>query len=123
MKTTNTFQRLLTVLLAAAAMSLAACGGGGDSAGSTESVLPAGAVATAGDGVNLAEYNAITCGMPRDEVRRIIADAPTVAETDAVMMYSLGGGLIVGFYFSNGSLNQKDIGNGKAAGLVDNLRC
>lgn len=118
----KTTRGLLSAMVVAAALGLVACGGG-DSAGSTESVLPKGVAFTPGDGVNLGEYNAITCGMPRDEVRRIIADAPTLADSEIVMMYSLSGGLNASFNFANGVLKQKGIGNGKAAGQVDDVRC
>jgi hypothetical protein len=80
MNQTKTAKRLLTVLIAAAAMSLAACGGG--DSGSPASLLPAGAVGTKGDNVNLSEYEAITGGMNMDQVKAIVGDAPNVVGTE-----------------------------------------
>lgn len=80
MNHTKTAKYLLTILVAAAALSLAACGGG-DSGGNA---LPAGKVGTVGDGVNAAEFEAVQCGMNKDQVTAIIGDAPTVIGGDVV---------------------------------------
>jgi hypothetical protein len=89
MKTMNTFKRLLTVLLAAAAMSLAACGGG-DGGSATTGDLPAGKVGTVGDGVNAAEFEAIQCGMNKDQVMAIVGDGPTNILGDVVLNWNFG---------------------------------
>jgi hypothetical protein len=60
------------ILSTAAIFALAACGGGDDS-----KALAAGKVGTLGDGVNQAEYDALQCGMNRDQVAAIVADQPT----------------------------------------------
>ena len=87
MKNTNTIKRLLTVLLAAAAMSLAACGGG-DGGSATTGELPSGKVGTVGDGLNAAEFEAIQCGMNKDQVMAIVGDAPTIIAQEVGWIYS-----------------------------------
>ena len=71
----------------AAALGLVACGGG-DSSGSTESILPKGAVGTAGDGINLSEYEAVACGMSREQVQAIIGDSPTTVVSENLWSYT-----------------------------------
>jgi hypothetical protein len=56
------------------ALALTACGGG-TSSSSTTGDLPAGKVGTAGDGINAAEFEAIQCGMNKDQVMGIVGDA------------------------------------------------
>ena len=82
MNQTKTAKRLLTILIAAAAMSLVACGGGGDN-----DSLPAGKVGTVGDGMNAAEFEAIQCGMNKDQVMAIVGDAPTIIAQDTGWIY------------------------------------
>lgn len=76
----KTTRSILSAVIVAAALGLVACGGGDDKK-DVASVLPAGAVATVGDGVNLAEYNAIQCGMTRAQVETIVGDAATTSVT------------------------------------------
>ena len=83
MNQTKTAKRLLTVLIAAAALSLAACGGG-DSGSATTGDLPSGKVGTVGDGMNAAEFEAIQCGMNKDQVMAIVGDGPTVTAGDVL---------------------------------------
>lgn len=72
-KLTTTTRRFLTALAAGLVLTLAACGSGssvGDS-------LAGGVVGTQGDGVNSAEYAAITKGMNKDQIIALVADQPT----------------------------------------------
>ena len=69
----NTTRRLLTALAVCAALTLAACGSG-SSAGDS---LAGGAVGTHGDGVNSAEYDAITKGMNKEQIIALVGDQPT----------------------------------------------
>lgn len=89
MNQTKTAKRLLTVLIAAAALSLAACGGG-DSGSATTGDLPSGKVGTVGDGVNAAEFEAIQCGMNKDQVTAIVGDGPTSTLGELVWNYAIG---------------------------------
>jgi hypothetical protein len=75
MKQTKIAKRLLTTVLAAAVMSLAACGGGGSE--NASDILPAGKVGTIGDGINQAEFDAVQCGMNRDQILAIVGDQPS----------------------------------------------
>lgn len=86
MNQTKTAKRLLTVLIAAAAMSIAACGGG-DSGSATAGDLPSGKVGTVGDGINAAEFEAIQCGMNKDQVTAIVGDSPTIVAQDIGWIY------------------------------------
>jgi hypothetical protein len=113
----KTTRSILIAVIVAAALGLVACGGG-DSGGSPASLLPAGVVATNGDGVNLTEYNAISCGMPKDEVRRIVADAP--ADERGYLYYSMGE-VSATFYFENDLVKSKQINRGKT--LIDSVKC
>lgn len=74
----KTTRGLLSAVIVAAALGLVACGGGASS-DSPQSLLGTGAVGTVGDGVNLAEYNAIQCGMTQAQVETIVGDAPTTS--------------------------------------------
>lgn len=110
MKTTNTFQRLLTVLFAAAAMSLAACGGG-DSGSATTGDLPSGKVGTVGDGMNAAEFEAIQCGMNKDQVMAIVGDGPTADLGGLVWNYINGSnGSQIAFTNADGVVKIKNTG-------------
>lgn len=120
MNQTKTAKRLLTILIAAAAVSLAGCGGGGDG-NSTEAVLPAGKVGTAGDGVNANEYNALQCGMSKDQVQAIIGDMPTSLSTDNTIWFYKYSAYSVSIWFPSGVLASKN--NYKGAASVDSTRC
>jgi outer membrane protein assembly factor BamE (lipoprotein component of BamABCDE complex) len=87
MNQTKTAKRLLTILIAAAAMSLTACGGGSDS-NDIGSVLPKGTVRTTGDGINQSEYDAVVCGMSREQVQAIIGDTPTAVVSENLWSYT-----------------------------------
>ncbi len=115
MKNTKTFQRLLTVLFAAAAMSLTACGGG-DGGSATSGDLPSGKVGTVGDGMNAAEFEAIQCGMNKDQVMAIVGDGPTADLNGVVWNYIYGSnGSQIGFTNSTGVVKGKNTGpTGKA---------
>lgn len=113
----KTTRGILSAVIMSAALGLVACGGG-DSGGSPASMLPAGAVATNGDGVNLAEYNAISCGMPKVEVRRIVADAP--ADERGYLFYSMGE-VTATIHFNGDFVKSKQIN--KAKTLIDNVIC
>lgn len=121
MNQTKTAKRLLTVLIAAAAVSLAACGGG-DSGGATSGDLPAGKVGTVGDGVNAAEFEAIKCGMNKDQVNAIVGDAPTEIVSDLIFTYTTAN-TFTSLLFSagNGVLTYKQTGlPGKPASVKVN---
>lgn len=120
MNQTKTTKRLLTVLIAAAAVSLAACGGGGGG-DSTDSVLPAGKVGTVGDGVNASEYNALQCGMTKDQVQAIIGDLQTSISTDNAIWFYKFPTYSVSVWFPSGVLASKN--NYKGAASVDSTRC
>lgn len=76
-KTTKT---ILATAITALALSLTACGGGSSDSGG----LPSGVVGTKGDGVNQAEYDAVQCGMNKEQVTAIVGDAPTIISADIV---------------------------------------
>jgi hypothetical protein len=103
-KTTRGF---LSAVIVAAALGLVACGGG-DSGPS--SLLSSGAVGTKGDYVNLAEYEAIKGGMTMDQVKAIVADAPT-GTGSAYLGWSFGG-VDVGVIFENGGVKRKVMATG-----------
>lgn len=110
MKTMNTFKRLLSVLFAAAAMSLAACGGG-DSGSATSGDLPSGKVGTVGDGMNAAEFEAIQCGMNKDQVTAIVGDGPSIIAQDIGWLYKSPTNLSdVIFTSSSGVVKSKSTG-------------
>lgn len=108
MKTMNTFKRLLTVLFSAAAMSLAACGGG-DSGSETAGDLPSGKVGTVGDGMNAAEFEAIQCGMNKDQVLAIVGDSPTEYNGDSIWLYKTPA-LFTSLLFNGNALGYKGTG-------------
>ena len=117
MNQTKTAKRLLTILIAAAAMSLAACGGGGSG-----DSLPEGKVGTVGDGVNAAEFEAIKCGMNKDQVNAIVGDAPTEIVSDLIFTYTTAN-TFTSLLFSagNGVLTYKQTGlPGKPASVKVN---
>lgn len=119
MKQIKTAKRLLILLFAAASLSLVACGGGdGDS---TESLLPAGKVGTVGDGVNASEYNALQCGMNKDQVQAIIGDLPTSISTDNAIWFYKYPTNSVSVWFPSGVLASKN--NYKGSASVDSTRC
>ena len=75
-------KHILPILLAVVAVvALFGCGGGGSSSDAPVvadiGLLPDGKVGTAGDLVNKAEYEAITCGMTKEQVMAIVVDQPT----------------------------------------------
>ena len=119
MKQTKTAKRLLTILIAAAALALTACGGG--SSDTTEGVLPAGKVGTVGDGVNAEEYNALQCGMTKDQVQAIIGDLQTSISTDNAIWFYKYPTYSVSVWFPSGVLASKN--NYKGAASVDSTRC
>jgi hypothetical protein len=74
----NVTNQLLITLAAVAALQ----GCGGSSGSDTPDVadinlLPDGKVGTVGDLVNKAEYEAISCGMTKEQVMAIVVDQPT----------------------------------------------
>lgn len=102
-------QFISEILIAlASAGALTACGGGGDatetSVPASVSLLPDGKVGTAGDLVNKAEYEAITCGMTKEQVMAVVVDQPTSVSGD--MTFNKGalvwnnGKIVVGIIFS-----------------------
>jgi outer membrane protein assembly factor BamE (lipoprotein component of BamABCDE complex) len=78
---------LLATLLCA--LALTACGGG-DSSSPTSGDLPSGKVSTVGDGINATEFEAIQCGMNKDQVTAIVGDAPTSTLGELVWNYAVG---------------------------------
>ena len=109
MNQTNTTKRLLTILIAAAAMSLAACGGG-DSGSATSGDLPSGKVGTVGDGMNAAEFEAIQCGMNKDQVMAIVGDGPTSTLGELVWNYAIGSNYSQVAFTAAGNVNGKGTG-------------
>jgi outer membrane protein assembly factor BamE (lipoprotein component of BamABCDE complex) len=79
----KTTRSILIAVIVAAALGLVACGGG-DSSSATSGDLPSGKVSTTGDGVNAAEFEAIQCGMNKDQVMTIVGDGPTVTAGDVL---------------------------------------
>ena len=115
MNQTKTAKRLLTILFAVAAMSLAACGGG-DSGSATSGDLPSGKVGTVGDGMNAAEFEALQCGMNKDQVMAIVGDEPTADLGGLVWNYINGSnGSQIAFTNADGVVKGKNTGpTGKA---------
>lgn len=110
MNQTKTAKRLLTILIAAAGLSLSACGGG-DSGSATSGDLPSGKVGTVGDGMNAAEFEAIQCGMNKDQVMAIVGDAPSIIAQDIGWIYSYPTTFSdVIFTSSNGVVKSKSTG-------------
>lgn len=118
MNQTKTTKRLLTILIAAAAMSLAACGGG-DSGSATTGDLPSGKVGTVGDGLNAAEFEAIQCGMNKDQVTAIVGDGPTSMLGELVWNYAIGSNYSQVAFTAAGNVNGKGTG---PAGKPSNVR-
>lgn len=81
MKTTLKIPSILATITLTAAFALTGCGGGDDKRNDTvpQGFLPGGnnPVGTCGDGVNLAEYNAINSTMNREQIIAITCDQPT----------------------------------------------
>lgn len=122
MNQTKTAKRLLTILIAAAAMSMAACGGGTSSSATTGD-LPSGKVGTVGDGMNAAEFEAIQCGMNKDQVTAIVGDAPTAITFENVNWdYTFSGQLSqILFTSSTGVVKSKNTGpQGKPRTVIVN---
>jgi hypothetical protein len=91
-----------TALLAA--LALTACGGG-DSGGDA---LPAGKVGTVGDGVNAAEFEAIQCGMNKDQVFAIVGDAPSQSYNNGEGFgWTLTDPYVVVYFKNTGVLREK----------------
>lgn len=107
MNQTKTIKSLLTIMIAASALSLTACGGG-DGGGS--SPLPAGKVGTVGDGINASEFDAIQCGMNKDQVQAIVGDLPTSISGDKTgWNYQYPGtGYSASLWFPGGALKAKN---------------
>jgi outer membrane protein assembly factor BamE (lipoprotein component of BamABCDE complex) len=116
----NATPRFLTALAVASALALAACGGGGDN-DTTENVLPAGKVGTVGDGVNASEYNAIQCGMNKDQVQAIVGDLQTSISTDNAIWFYKYPTYSVSVWFPAGVVASKN--NYKGAASVDSTKC
>lgn len=110
-----------TTLLAAliCALALTACGGG-DSSSPTSGDLPSGKVGTVGDGMNAAEFEAIQCGMNKDQVMTIVGDAPTTILGDSIWSYTYAGnnsGVL--FTGANGVVKGKSTGpDGKPSKVI-----
>ena len=101
-----------TTFLAALVCTLAltACGGG-DSSSPTSGDLPSGKVGTVGDGMNASEFEAIQCGMNKDQVTAIVGDAPTIIAQDIGWIYktsTLFSEIV--FTSPNGVVKYKDTG-------------
>ena len=109
MNQTKTAKRLLTVLIAAAALSLTGCGGG-DSGSATTGELPSGKVGTVGDGLNAAEFEAIQCGMNKDQVSAIVGDGPTSTLGELVWNYAIGSNYSQIAFTAGGNVNGKGTG-------------
>lgn len=111
--------RYLTIAITGLALTVTACGGG--STGSpTAGDLPAGKVGTVGDGMNATEFEAIQCGMNKDQVTSIVGDAPTSNLGDLIWSYTYGdnnSGIL--FTNANGVVKGKDTGsNGKPSKVI-----
>lgn len=112
-------KRASNALIVAAVVLLSACGGG-DSGSPTAGDLSAGKVGTVGDGMNAAEFEAIQCGMNKDQVTAIVGDAPTSNLGDVIWSYTYGGnnsGIL--FTSSNGVVKGKNTGpDGKPSKVI-----
>jgi hypothetical protein len=116
----NTTRRFLTAFAVASAMALTACGGGSNDSNSPEALLGGGAIGTAGDGINLNEWNAIQCGMTQSQIEKIIGDAPVVSAPNVVTAYTFGS-IGAQFDVNGGTLKQKSLSkDGKS---VQNVKC
>lgn len=99
---TNT---LLAALLCA--LALTACGGG-DSSSPTSGDLPSGKVGTVGDGINAAEFEAIQCGMNKDQVMAIVGDGPTANAGDVLWNWNTASNITqVAFTSATGGVKYK----------------
>ena len=83
----KTIRSVLSAVTVATAWGLVACGGGGDS-NDVGNVLPKGTVGTSGDGINQSEYEAVSCGMSREQVQAIIGDSPTTVVSENLWSYT-----------------------------------
>jgi outer membrane protein assembly factor BamE (lipoprotein component of BamABCDE complex) len=119
MNQSKSVKRAFNALITAAVVSLSACGGG-DSGSPTAGDLPAGKIGTVGDGVNAAEFEAIQCGMNKDQVTAIVGDTPTNNLGDLIWSYTYGGnnsGIL--FTNANGVVKGKNTGpDGKPAKVI-----
>ena len=96
-----------TIAVTALALTLTACGGGSSDSGS----LPTGKVGTVGDGVNQAEFDALQCGMNKDQVMAIVGDTPTTIQGDIVWNWITSTSHTqIGFASPTGTLNGKNTG-------------
>lgn len=78
-----TIRKTASLHFVASAVAFALLGCGGDTSSSSTpavadvSLLPDGKVGAAGDLVNKAEYEAIACGMTKEQVMAVVVDQPT----------------------------------------------
>lgn len=110
----------MSVVIVAAALGLVACGGGDSGRGSaTTGDLPSGKVSTVGDGLNAAEFEAIQCGMNKDQVTAIVGDSPTADLGGLIWNYIYGSnGSQIAFTDSNGVVKGKNTGPASKAPTV-----
>jgi|GEM_PF-3324487 len=110
----KTTRSLLNAVVVAATLGLVACGGGtGSSAASGD--LPSGKVGTTGDGMNAAEFEALQCGMNKDQVMAIVGDAPTEYNGDSIWLYKTPT-IFTSLLFNGNALGYKGTGpTGKPA--------
>lgn len=121
MKTFNTTtRRFFAVMFMGLALTLTACGGGSSDGGSP---LPAGKIGTVGDGINASEFEAIQCGMNKDQVQAIVGDLPTSITGDNSGWYYQypGLGYSASLWFPNGALKAKN--NYQGAKSVESVLC